>query len=131
MTTTKSEFLALYQMVLADGFIHPKELEAIYKIGHDTLGLTDEEMSTYIREAGTKSVFQPEIPEDKIAMLYRLAIIAMSDAKLDYRENTLLKRYALYYGVAEDAIDPLCDILFAEAEKGTSEEELINTLKQM
>jgi len=42
---SKMHFLDLYCMVLADGIVHPKELEALYRIGIEIYGLTEEEIS--------------------------------------------------------------------------------------
>ena len=48
---TKSRFIALYCMVLADGIIDARELEVLYRIGRDTYGIPAEEINNAIRES--------------------------------------------------------------------------------
>lgn len=123
----KMQFLDLYCMVMADGIVHPKEMETLYRIGTETYGLTLEEMNEGIKSAGVSSVI-PELPEEKIRMLYQLALIAWADGELEESERNLLRRYALKYGVNDAEIDNLVNFLLLKAQENIKEEDVINEL---
>ena len=44
LSKKKLQFLDLYCMVLADGIVHPKEMETLYRIGLENYGLTEDEI---------------------------------------------------------------------------------------
>lgn len=123
----KLQFLNLYYMVLADGIIHPKEMEALYRIGLQNYGLTEEEITEGVKSAGVSSVI-PELPEEKIAILYEMAIIAWADDELEESERNMLRRYASMYGVNEENIDELVDFLLEKAHNKVDEKEVIKEL---
>ena len=123
----KIQFLDLYCMVMADGIVHPKEMEMLYKMGIETYGLTQEEITENVKQAGNSSVI-PDLPEEKIGMLYDMAIIAWSDGELVDSERYLLKRYALKFGVNEEKVDMLVDFLLEKAKLNTSKEDVIKEL---
>ena len=123
----KLQFLNLYYMVLADGIIHPKEMEALYRIGLQNYGLTEEEITEGVKSAGVSSAI-PELPEEKIAILYEMAIIAWADDELEESERNMLRRYASMYGVNEENIDELVDFLLEKAHNKVDEKEVIKEL---
>lgn len=123
----KMQFLDLYCMVMADGIVHPKEMETLYRIGTETYGLTIEEMNEGIKSAGASSVI-PELPEEKIRMLYQLALIAWADGELEESEKNMLRRYAMKYGVNDGEIENLVSFLLLKAQEDTKEEDVINEL---
>ena len=45
LSKKKLQFLDLYCMVLADGIIHPKEMETLYRIGLENYSLTEDEIT--------------------------------------------------------------------------------------
>lgn len=120
----KMQFLDLYCMVMADGIVHPKEMETLYRIGTETYGLTLEEMSESIKSAGVSSII-PELPEEKIGMLYQLALIAWADGKLEESERNMLRRYALKYGVNDSEMENLVSFLLLKAQENVKEEDVI------
>lgn len=120
----KMQFLDLYCMVMADGIVHPKEMETLYRIGTETYGLTLEEMSESIKSAGVSSII-PELPEEKIGMLYQLALIAWADGKLEESERNMLRRYALKYGVNDGEMENLVSFLLLKAQENVKEEDVI------
>lgn len=97
---TKSRFIALYCMILADGIIDAREMEALYRIGRETYGIPADDINNAIRESGI-SFLIPETLNEKISLLYHLAEIALSDEDLDETEKTLLRKYALRMGFLE------------------------------
>lgn len=121
-------FLDLYCMVMADGIIHPKELETIYRIGIETYGFTQDEITKSIISSG-KTMVIPDLPEERIGVLYEMALVAWADGKLEESERQLLKRYALLYGVEDEKADPLVDYLLDKAKDNVKEEDIIKELK--
>lgn len=127
LSKKKLQFLDLYCMVLADGIVHPKEMETLYRIGVENYGLTEEEITEGVKTAGGSSVI-PDLPEEKIAVLYEMALIAWADGKLEKSERNMLRRYASMYGVNEDSIDELVDFLLEQAHYNKDEKEVIKEL---
>ena len=123
----KLQFLDLYCMVMADGIAHPKEMETLYRIGLENYGLTEDEINENVKSAGVSSTI-PELPEERIATLYEMAIIAWADGELENSERDMLRRYAIKYGVNEDSIDELVDFLLEKAHNNTDEKEVIKEL---
>ncbi|MBR6444861.1 MAG: hypothetical protein IKS94_00255 [Prevotella sp.] len=123
----KLQFLDLYRMVLADEIVHPKEMETLYRIGVENYGLTEDEITESVKSAGVSSVI-PELPEEKIAVLYEMALIAWADGELEESERNMLRRYAVKYGVNGDSIDELVDFLLEKAHNNTDEKKVIKEL---
>lgn len=123
----KLQFLDLYCMVMADGIAHPKEMETLYRIGLENYGLTEDEINENVKSAGATSTI-PELPEERIATLYEMAIIAWADGELENSERDMLRRYAIKYGVDEQSIDELVDFLLDKAKKN---EDKTDVLKQL
>lgn len=124
----KMRFLDLYCMVMADGIVHPKEMETLYRIGTKTYGLTLEEITESVKSSGISSAI-PELPEERISMLYEMALIAWADGEVENSERNLLRRYASRYGIAEQQIDHLVDYLLGKAKDNASVEDVLNELK--
>lgn len=120
-------FLDLYCMIMADGIVHPKELETLYRIGIETYGLTQDEITQSVVSAG-KTMVIPESPEKRIGLLYEMALVAWADGELEESERKLLKRYALLYGVENDKVDDLVEYLLDKAKDNVKEEEIIKEL---
>lgn len=123
----KIQFLDLYCMVMADGIVHPKEMETLYRIGLENYGLSENEIDESIKSAGVSTVI-PELPEERITVLYEMALIAWADGVLDESERNMLRRYASLYGVNESNINELVDYLLDKAKNNTDEQEVIKEL---
>lgn len=119
------QFLELYRMVLADGIAHPKEMETLYRIEVENYGLTNEQITKEIAEESF-STFIPETPEDKIKLLYELALIAWADGVIEESEKKLLKRYAILFGIKEELSDEFVDFLLKKVQDNVSENEITN-----
>lgn len=119
------QFLELYRMVLADGIAHPKEMETLYRIGVENYGLTNEQITKEIAEESF-STFIPQTPEDKIKLLYELALIAWADGVIEESEKKLLKRYAILFGIKEELSDEFVDFLLKKVQDNVSENEITN-----
>lgn len=123
----KLQFLDLYCMVMADGIVHPKEMETLYRIGIEHYGLSEEEINEGVKSAGVSSVI-PELPEERISVLYEMAVIAWADGELEDSERNMLRRYASMYGVNEESIDELVDFLLDQAKENVDEKDVIKQL---
>ena len=123
----KLRFLDLYCMVMADGIVHPKEMETLYRIGLKNYGLTEKEIDESVKDAGVTSII-PDLLEERIAVLYEMAIIAWADGVLEESERNMLRRYAAMYGVNEENIDELVDFLLNQAKENADEKEVIRQL---
>lgn len=122
---TKLRFLSLYRMVLADGIICPEEMLKLYKLGQEKFGLTEEAVNSLIMD--DEDTMPVGISDtQKISLLYEMAQIAWSDNELCQAEKDLLHSYAQHFGITDDAIRPTIDFLLDCAEKGLTEEEVIN-----
>ena len=126
-TKLRLHFLNLYCMVIADGIVDPKELETIYRIGRESYGLSEEEINKAVVGAGTTYVI-PDSPEERMRILYEMAIIAWADGKIEDSERKMLHDYALRYGVVEDSVMAFVDYLLEKADNNISVEDIINEL---
>jgi len=127
-TNTKSHFLLLYSMILADGVIDAKELETLYRIGREHYGVTSEQINAAVVSSGVMNEI-PSNDEDKIRILYEMALIAWADGVIQDSEKSMLKKYAQRYGVTEDKVDLLTDYLLGQAKENKNVEDVINSLK--
>ncbi|MBR1655955.1 hypothetical protein [Prevotella sp. Rep29] len=125
----KMQFLELYSMVMADGIVHPKEMETLYRIGVENYGLTEEEIDESVKDSGVSS-FIPELPEERITFLYQMALIAWADGELEESERKMLHRYASKYGVDENSVEKLIDFLLEKAHDNVEEEKVIKELNE-
>lgn len=114
-------------MVMADGIAHPKEMETLYRIGIEKYNLSEEEIGKDIAAGGSSTVV-PELFEERILVLYEMAIIAWADGIIEDSERNLLRRYAVQYGVQEDKADELINFLLEKAKDNTNESEVIKLL---
>ena len=114
-------------MVLADGIIDARELEQLYKIGTDQYGLTQEEITKTVRDAGT-SFTLPTSLKDKIRFLYNMAQIAYADGEIDESERELLNKYILKMGFAKENLTGISDFIFNSVMAGTPVDEIIKSI---
>lgn len=115
----KSQFLSLYCMVLADGVIDARELETLYRIGTEQYGLTQEEITATVRDAGSSFVMPTEL-SDKIRFLYNMAQIAYADNEIDDTEIDLMKRYITKMNFAEENVSDIADYMLDSVKNGKS-----------
>lgn len=125
----KSQFLSLYCMVLADGVIDARELETLYRIGVEQYGLTQEEITETVRNAGS-SFIMPETLSDKIRFLFNMAQIAYADGEIDDTEKELLRRYIIKMGFEVDNVERISNFLFDSVKNGVGVEEIIKAANQ-
>ena len=120
----KSHFLNLYSMVMADGDVLTKEKMELYRIGEEYYGVSQEEFDR-LSLSGDILFYTPQTDEEKILFLYDFALIAWADGKVANEELSLIKQFALRFGVQNDEVQPLVDFLLEKAKKHISHEELL------
>ena len=125
--TKKSQFLALYRMVLADGVIDPLELETIYRIGTESYGLTQDEITDSLQNAGT-SLQLPQTIEDKVKFRFNLAEVAWADGVIEPSEKELLRKYVIHLGFEEENAHQITEFMLNAVEKGQTVEEILSII---
>ena len=125
--TKKSQFLALYRMVWADGVIDPLELETIYRIGTESYGLTQDEITDSLQNAGT-SLQLPQTIEDKVKFLFNLAEVAWADGVIEPSEKELLRKYVIHLGFEEENAHQITEFMLNAVEKGQTVEEILSII---
>ncbi len=114
-------------MVLADGVIDARELETLYKIGVEQYGLTQEAITSIVRNAGTSFVMPATLP-DKIRFLYNMAQIAYADGEIDSTEEDLLKKYIAKMGFEDENINGIAEFMFNSVKENISVNDIINQI---
>jgi uncharacterized tellurite resistance protein B-like protein len=124
----KKLFLELYQMMLSDTEIHPKELELLYQIGIDK-GLSEEDVQ--------KAIFSPnnlisskDLNDDgRVEYLYTLARMAWADEQIDDKEKDTLQKASIRLGFAEEYAEEITTFLLEKVHDGKSFEEVLEIIK--
>ncbi|MCH5245796.1 MAG: TerB family tellurite resistance protein [Muribaculaceae bacterium] len=120
----QSQFLALYCMVVADGVIDVKELEALYKVGEQQYNLTVDEINKAVLNNGTSFVV-PENFDSKIKFLYNLATIAWADGILEESEIQLMHKYIVRIGFLEENREEIANFIFDCVKQGKTIDETV------
>lgn len=114
-------------MVLADGVIDPHELDTLYRIGSENYGLKTQQIAEAVKEAGT-SFLLPEKFEDKISLLYEMALICVSDNDVDETELNLLRRYIKKMDFDPENTDGIVDFLISMAKNNIPLQEVLSKI---
>ena len=124
----KKMFLGLCQMVLADGEVHPKELELLYQIGK-VRGISEEDIQRTIFSPQTFLKTEDLNDEEKIEFLYNLARMAWADDELDDSEIETLQKTSKWLGFSEENVVEISEFLLEQAKEKKSFEEVLQTIK--
>ena len=114
-------------MILADGIIDARELETLYKIGIEQYQLTQEEITSVIRDAGT-SLILPTSLKGKVQFLYNLATIALADGVVDEEELALLKKYTVRMGFEKENVEGIVNYLISSAKDNIPFNDIISNI---
>ena len=125
----KKMFLGLYQMLLADAEVHPKELELLYQIGREKGGFTEEEIQLALFSPNTLISLDSLSDDDRIEYLYNLSRIAWADGRIDDKEKNILQDASKRLGFADENAEAISDFLLEEAKENKSFEEVLQTIK--
>ena len=123
----KKLFLGLYQMVLADAEVHPKELELLYQIGKEK-GVTEDEIQQALFSPNTFLSLDSLNEEDRIEYLYNLARMAWADGVIEERERETLQVASKRLGFAEENVLEISEFLLEQAKENKSFEEVLQII---
>ncbi|MDR3226711.1 MAG: hypothetical protein LBT56_03460 [Prevotellaceae bacterium] len=127
----KQHFLGLYQMILADTEVHPKELELLYLIGKEK-GVSEQEIQNAIFSPAHLFSFESLSNDDeKIGYLYDLARMAWADGVLDDVEIDCMKSACKRLGFSEEYTAEITTFLLKQAENGRSVRDVFETIKNL
>jgi uncharacterized tellurite resistance protein B-like protein len=126
----KQLFLDLYQMILADGEVHSKELDLLYAIGNER-GISQQDIQGTLFSSNEPLPVQSLTDDEKIAHLYNLAQMAIADEKDDDKnmENEILKKVAERFGFDTKNIPEIIKFLLGQAEAGMTTQQVLHTIK--
>jgi uncharacterized tellurite resistance protein B-like protein len=125
----KKMFLNLYQMVLADGEVHPKELEMLYQIGREQGNISEEEIHQAIFSPNRFASMEDLHNDEKIEYMYNLARIAWADGILDDTEIETLQKTSIRLGFADENAVEISEFLLGQAKEKKSFQEVLQTIK--
>lgn len=114
-------------MVLADGVADAKELEALYRIGKDYYGVTQEEVTHEVMNGGASF---PEYVtlKDKVEFLYHMVEIAWADGEIQDEERELLKKYTLRQSFAPENVEGIVDYLLEKVHEKVSLDDVLKEI---
>jgi DnaJ-domain-containing protein 1 len=124
----KGLFLELYQMILSDTEVHPKELEMLYQIGKER-GVSEEEVQKVLFSPNNFISSEELDDDEKIEYLYNLARMAWADGVLDEREKDTLRNVSKRLGFAEENAEAIATFLLDQAHDNKLFEEVLTTIK--
>jgi uncharacterized tellurite resistance protein B-like protein len=125
----KKMFLGLYQMLLADAEVHPKELEMLYQIGKEKGNISAEEIQQAVFSPNTFVEIKSLSDDDRIEYLYNLSRIAWADGKIDFKERVILQDASKRLGFAEENATEISEFLLEQAKENKSIEDVLETIK--
>ncbi|MDR2621994.1 MAG: hypothetical protein LBC48_05365 [Dysgonamonadaceae bacterium] len=125
---SKNLFLGMYQMILADTEVHPKELEVFYQIGKER-GITEEEIQQALFSPNNLISSENLSDDERIEYLYNLARIAWADDVLDEKEIETLQNASRRLGFTEKNVEKITMFLLEQAHDNKLFEEVLETIK--
>jgi uncharacterized tellurite resistance protein B-like protein len=125
----KKMFLGLYQMLLADAEVHPKELELLYEIGKEKGGISEEEIQRAIFSPNTLVSLETLNDEGRIEYLYNLSRIAWADGYINDKEKEILEDASKRLGFAEENTTEIAEFLLDQAKEKIPFEKVLQTIK--
>ncbi|MDR0733669.1 MAG: TerB family tellurite resistance protein [Dysgonamonadaceae bacterium] len=125
---SKKLFLGLYQMILADTEVHPKELEGFYQIGKER-GVTAEEIQQALFSSNNLISSENLSDDERIEYLYNLARIAWADDKLDEKEKEILQNACRRLEFAEENVEEIVTFLLEQARDNKAFDDVLAIIK--
>jgi hypothetical protein len=125
----KSHFLNLYAVALTDTQIDTKELELLFEMGNER-GIPKEEIQNIILRPDAFKFTIPTETIQKMEYLFDFARMAWANGEIDDYERVALRKFCVKFGFLEEKIDELVQFLLDEAEKGTSNTDLIKIVQE-
>ena len=114
LTYKKNHIKNLLALAKADGHMHEKEIQLLYKIGHG-YGLKEWQIQNL---ADSKEKFELNIPDnynDRMNLLYDLILMVFADEVIEKREIAFCEDVAKRFGMKKELVKWLVNIF----DKGT------------
>ena len=125
----KKMFLGLYQMLLADAEVHPKELELLYQIGKEKGGISEEEIQLAVFSPNKFVSLDSLSDDERIEYLYNLSRMAWADGIIDDKEKEILQEASKRLGFAAENAVEISEFLLEQAKVNNSFEEVLQRIK--
>ncbi len=116
----KNHIRNLLALAKADGHMHEKELEMLYKIGK-RYGLKDRQVRELIDSAESPELIVPDNHNDKMNLLYDLLMMIHADGVVDEGEIRFFEDAVLKFGMKKEMVGWLLSI-FDEHDRPTADE---------
>lgn len=124
----KKMFLGLYQMMLTDAEVHPKELELLYEIGKEKGGISENEIQQAIFSPNILVTIDNLTAEERIEYLYNLSRIAFADGKFDDKEKETMIEASKRLGFAQENAMEITEFLFNQVKESKTFKEVLQTI---
>jgi uncharacterized tellurite resistance protein B-like protein len=126
----KQHFLGIYQMIISDAEVHPKELELLYKIGKEK-GVSEQEIHTTLVTPNSLLSLESLSDDEKIEYLYDLARMAWADGRLDDNERVSITQSCKRLGFQEQHVADIVDFLLEQAKSNISFTDVLKTINEL
>jgi len=126
----KKLFLELYQMIISDSEVHPRELELLYQLGKEK-GISEKEIQMAVFSPNNLFSSESLSDEEKITYLYNLAQIAWADGNLADNEKATMYNTCRRFGFGEEYILEISDFLLSQAENKKSISEVLQIIQTL
>ncbi|MCT3760241.1 hypothetical protein HZQ19_15305 [Elizabethkingia anophelis] len=124
----KVHFLRLYQMALSDDDFSLAELKMLYKIAEER-GVPAESLDEILLSpVNTKNIL-PQTIEEKIAYLYDLVLMILSDGRIDINERIALEKYIRLFGFTEENISAIAEYLLEAVRNGKTKNDILHEIQ--
>lgn len=124
----KVHFLRLYQMALSDDDFSLAELKMLYKIAEER-GVPAESLDKILlNPVNTKNIL-PQTIEEKIAYLYDLVLMILSDGRIDINERIALEKYIRLFGFTEENISAIAEYLLEAVRNGKTKNDILHEIQ--
>jgi hypothetical protein len=124
----KVHFLRLYQMALSDDDFSMYELKMLYKIAEER-GVSAKSLDgILLNPIDTRNIL-PQTLEEKIAYLYDLVLMILSDGRIDISERITLEKYIRLFGFVEENIAEIANYLLEAVEAGKTKSDILNEIQ--
>lgn len=110
----KNHIKNLLALAMADGHMHEKEINLLFKIGYG-YGLKDWQIQNLIDHTGQYELNIPDNYNDRMNLLYDLILMVFADEIIEEKEIEFVEDVAKRFGMKKDVVRWLIKIF----EKGT------------
>ncbi|HFK5555036.1 TPA: hypothetical protein ACGZ9Q_003110 [Elizabethkingia anophelis] len=124
----KVHFLRLYQMALSDDDFSLAELKMLYKIAEER-GVPAESLDEILLNPVNTRNILPQTIEEKIAYLYDLVLMILSDGRIDINERIALEKYIRLFGFTEENISAIAEYLLEAVRNGKTKNDILHEIQ--